>query len=286
MRPDLFEYFSPTQYLQDLYAFRKSDNGGFSYESWAAELGFKSRSFLKMIISRERSITPHFIEVFCEAMSFSKEERTYFSLIVSHGQSDSDDEKSYYLDRLFEIKGQKKDLNEIINYQEFLSSKILPHLLVLLSFKDLDRRVETLASFLNEDTQTLQKNLETLERMGLANCENSIWISTKKSFKVPKDFGSSALEQYHNNSLNEAMLAQKKPFHERRFRSLLLPLSKEDYEQLVQDIESTMTKLVAKYDSDFLNEKRLYKLNLNFFPITATYQSDHNIVNETRLLEN
>jgi uncharacterized protein (TIGR02147 family) len=289
-KPVLFDYISATSYLHDLMSFRKSENPGFTFECWAHELGFKSRSFMKMILNKERNITSKFIEVFAESMSFSTNEKAFFSLLVQYNQTESETEKLHYLDRLLELQGKQKDLSEIINYNEFLRSTFLPKLLVLLSFKDLNRTAEGLASFLNEDVQRLENSLAQLQEMQLAfRNEEGQWISSKKSFKVPKSFGSEALERYHNLSLNEAIAAQRKPSEQRRFRSLLLPLSEGDYQNLLNDIEALISKTVAKYDSETLQEKSLYKLNLNLFPITEKFESAnraHNPENETRLFEN
>lgn len=288
-KPILFDYISATSYLYDLMIFRKFENPGFTFESWAHELGFKSRSFMTMILNKERNITPQFIEVFSTSMNFSTPEKNFFSLLVQYNQTESETEKLHYLDRLLELQGKQKDLTEIKNYNDFLQSTFLPKLLVLLSFKDLDRSAKGLALFLNQDISFLESNLNQLQAMQLAAPDqNGQWISSKKSFKVPKNFGSEALEKYHNQSLTEAIAAQKKPAEQRRFRSLLLPLSETDYQNLLTDIESLISKTVAKYDSETLQQKSLYKLNMNLFPITEKYEMTavaHNSESETRLFE-
>lgn len=289
-KPILFDYVSATGYLYDMMSFRKAEQPGFTFESWASELGFKSRSFMTMILNKERNITAQFIEAFSASMAFQPEEKSYFSLLVQYSQCDSEADKVGYLDRLLEHKGKRKDLVEIQNHQRFLASPFLPKLLVLLSFKDLDRSAEGLASFLKQEKSQVQSCLQTLGEMSLAEVDaNQIWFSTKKSFKVPKNLGSAALEKYHNDSLKEAISAQSLPTELRRFRSLLVPLSEPDYQNLLMDIESLINKAVAKYDSDTLDQKRLYKLNLNIFPVTdlleKKFQPDHKLENETRLFE-
>lgn len=288
-KPILFNYISATNYLHDLMTFRKSESPGFTYESWANELGFKSRSFMTMVLNKERKITAQFIEVFVSSMNFSPAERSFFTLLVRYNQTESESEKVHYLDRLLELQGNQKDQIEIKNYHNFLQSTFLPKLLVLLSFKDLNRTPEGLGLFLNEKIEFLSSSLNQLQEIGLASPDDqNQWFSTKKSFKVPKNFSSEALEKYHNQSLNEAIQAQKKPTALRRFRSLLLPLSESDYLNLLSDIESLVSKTVAKYDSETLDQKMLYKLNLNLFPITEkfeTVQAAHKPETETRLFE-
>ncbi|MBC7467617.1 MAG: TIGR02147 family protein [Bdellovibrio sp.] len=268
--PSLFQYLSITKYLEDLYLFKKKQNPGFSFDSWASDLGFKSRSFIRMIITGERNITLQFIDVFSQSMNYSAEEKIFFSLLANYSQCENEDEKKYYQDRLFEIQGQQKELVEIIHYTEFLSSKLLPQLLVLLSFTDIDRTDIGLSLLLEIPLAQIQNDLQSLEKMQLITQENGIWIPTKKSFKVQKNANCDALLNCRNNSLTEAIDAQSLPAEQRRYRSILLPLAQADYDNLLQDIESLISKAVAKYDSETLGQKKLYKMNINVIPTLHT----------------
>jgi len=273
--PIVFEYISPTEYLNDFFNYHKSKTSGFTYEAWATELGFKSRSFIKMILTEERKITPHFIEVFCQSNRFLNAEQTYFSLIVSHHQSTDPDEKNYYLERILEIKSQHQDVQVLSNYDVFLSSPNLPLLLNLLSFKDVFKSAENIAEFLNQELSVVQLNLQQLETLGAAFFDSSTgqWHSKHDSFKVPTKAHNESLKTYHNNSLQEAIFAQSLPADVRRFRSLFIPLSADDYQKLLEDVDNFANRIKHKYDSSHLGGKSIYKFNLNFFPRTAVYNN-------------
>lgn len=282
--PKIYQFISAITYLTSIYSFRKQENTGFTYESWAAELGFKSRSFLKMIISNERNITPHFINVFSESMGFDLQEKNYFSLIAGFDRCENEEEQKYYLDRIHQIQGQQKNLPVLEDYEEFLSSKTLPILLLSLSFKDIDRSPDGISKLLQISKQEALDQLQFLEKMNLAKCEQGQWGSTNSSFKVPKKMGCEALKTYHNNSLLQAIAAQELPSDQRTFRSSLVPLSKEDYLTLLQDIEALIHRTLAKYDTDLLTDKQIYRLNINLTP--ALPKTDENKPeNTTRLLE-
>lgn len=279
--PVLSNYLSATGFLQDLYAFHKIHTPGFSYDSWATELGLKSRSFLQMIIKGERKITEPFIETLAHSLKWNDVEKEYFSLITNFNQSEKLIEKNFYLDQIFEHAGRHKEVSEILHYSEFLSSTAIPKLFVLLSFTDLDRSPEGLATFLKTTPEIILTDLQKLEKLGLAFSTSQGWRSIQKSFKVPRNLGCPTLENYHNQSLLEAIAAQRMPLELRRFRSILLPLSTPQYEQLLSEFDSMFTKILAKYDSDTLSEKRLYKINLNLFPLTElSEESKHNLPQE------
>lgn len=60
-KPKVFDYLSGISFLQDYYNYRKRTERLFSFEIWTSELGFKSKSFLKMILSGDRQVTEDFI---------------------------------------------------------------------------------------------------------------------------------------------------------------------------------------------------------------------------------
>ncbi len=277
--PNLKNYLSVTAYLQDIYLYRKQENPGFSYESWATELGFKSRSFLKMLIDGERTITPQTVEILCKSFGFDSEEAAYFHLLVGYSQATT--EKDLYLEKIFENLGKSRDLKDIVQFNEFLSSKELPKILVLLSFDDLDKSAKGLSHFLKKSVKEVTDDLYRLENLGLAqlNSQTGEWYPSKKSFKVPKSLSNEALTKYHNESLLEAIEAQSLPTHLRRYRSLLLALQEEDFEKLMVDIEALISKAAVKYDSDVLAGKRLYKMNINLHPVTEILQDSVGVLN-------
>lgn len=272
-QPLLTDYLSSVQYLRDLYRFRKHENSGFSFDSWAAEMGYKSRSYLKMLLSEERNITPQFIEAFARQMIFDESQLRYFSLITNYSQAENPEEKQFYLDKIFEFRGQLKDKQQVPDYHDFLSSPLVPKVFILLSFTDVNKDAASLAALLNCDIGAVENALLRLQKLQLAQPDSGAWISSQKSFKIPKNPGCKTMENYHNQCLHEAIEAQGAPLDLRRFRSIMLPLSAEDYTSLLDEVQALVTKAVAKYDSDTLNGKRLYKMNLNLFPVTELHSN-------------
>ena len=108
--PSVFKFHKASEFLKAHYEYRKRIDPGFSYDAWSAELGYKSRSFLKMLASGQRSMTMDFVDNFSQKMQFSKEDGYYFSLLVSHEQAETEHEKSVYLDKIFEQRGRRESL--------------------------------------------------------------------------------------------------------------------------------------------------------------------------------
>lgn len=263
-----------SEYLKSIYDFRKNENSGFTYDLWSIELGYKSRSFIKMLTMNQRAVTDQFAENFSNKMNFTASEQIHFGLMVKYNQVSSDSDKKIYLDKIFENLGRSKLQTEISNHTEFLSNLMLPKILVLLSFKDLDRTTQGLSGFLKIPTSKMTVYLIQLEKMNLAVCSSveKTWSANNHSFKIPTDFKNEALKKYHNASLAEAIKAQDLPENQRRYRSTLIALSDQQYENLISDMNDLVSKAVSKYDSDEIQNKRLYKMNLNIFATTDQFE--------------
>jgi uncharacterized protein (TIGR02147 family) len=275
--PHVCDFHKATEFLKAHYEFRKKLDPGFSYEAWSVELGYKSRSFVKMAVSGQRSLTAEFIQKFSESVKFSNEDSHYFHLIVSHEQAATDQERALYLDKIFEHSGRRKPLQILENQDEFLLDVQLPKIFLLLGFQDVESTPENLAKISGCDVASMNVRLEKLEALGLVTTNGQHWLPVDESFRVPSKYGNQALEAYHNACLTEAMAAQKIETRLRRFRSLLLPLGEEEFDSLLGDIENLVGKSIAKYNHKELQNRRLYKLNVNLYPVSELVHNDENV---------
>jgi uncharacterized protein (TIGR02147 family) len=284
--PQVWQFHKATEFLKAHYDFRKKLDPGFSYDAWSAELGYKSRSFVKMAVSGQRNLTAEFIQNFCDSVKFSSEDAHYFILIVSHEQAGSDYERSLYLDKIFEHRGQRKHLQILENQDGFLLDVHLPKIFLLLGFKDIQKTSEYLAKITGTDVPLMQIRLEKLAALGLVALVNGQWEPIDESFRVPSKFGNQALESYHNSCLTEAMAAQKIETRLRRFRSLLLPLGEAEFDQLMTDVEALVGKSIEKYNHKELQNRRLYKVNINVYPVSELVHEAENTTGLSLKFEN
>lgn len=284
--PRVRQYLSATKFLKDYFVFRQNTDPHFSYECWAAELNFKSRSYMRMICVGERRLTPEFIQVFAQQMQFSTEDINHLTLLALYDKAKTNSQRQLYLEKIIESLETKENRVEIKNYVEFLSSPILPLLQLILSFNDIDGKLEVLKNLLNEDSQKIKLKLATLENLGLIqtlqnktqqdeSLQNQSWKAKPNSFKVPDLPGNQALLDYHQAILKKSQLALQQNPQSRRFRTLLLALNSNEFEELSQEIENFLKKILFKFNPSELNGRKIYQFNLNSFAVTNTYQSTH-----------
>ncbi|KYG64966.1 hypothetical protein AZI86_12285 [Bdellovibrio bacteriovorus] len=271
-KPVIFEYLDLTQYLCDYVKFRKSAQNDFSYEKWADELGFKSRSYLRMIIIGKKKATESFEEAFVRQALYSAQEIEYFHFLILYSQCKTHKERQLYGKKLVllihEVSGQK----EVVSQFTFLSDPVLPRLLILLSFDDLARNPQGLAPLINKSSEETLNCLKELESLDLAEHREGVWISKNKKFKVPNRYGDHAVRSFHENSLQEAMKAFDLPAELRRFRGLMLPLSQDELTELFGMLDVFANEVLLKFQSDRYEGRRLFQLNANILPITVSQE--------------
>lgn len=270
-QPDVFGYLSIIKFLQDYYHYRKALNQGFSYEVWAAELGFHSRSYLRMVLIGKKRVSESFIERFITAQDWSSAESSYFSNLAKYNQSTLTSEKQLYGNKLIQILKSCSNRKIVKDAIEFLSKPLYARLLVMLSFEDIAPTSQTFAKLLGETTESITVALETLQSLKLATCkpvDNEIhWHTHQSNFDVPDSIGSVPLMHFHKSSLQDSIEAFDQPRELRRFKSLLLPLSPEEMLIFHEMTDEFIAQLSARFQANNYSSRRLFQVNFNVFSV-------------------
>lgn len=269
--PNIFEYLDILKYLMAYYQYRKSDAAGFSFERWADELGFQSRSYLRMAVIGKKKISNEFSERFCRYNHLSKREHSYFKTLRDYSQAPTQAEKKALGEELIILLRACSSRNTIPDSIEFLSKPLYPRLLVMLGYPDIVSTPEKLSEIFDiplEETQYALKLLETLKLAEPTSMDGSIqWRSTQTNFDVPESLGSLSIMEFHKTSLLESISAFHKPKNLRRYRSLLVSLSEEELKDFLDLMDTFASDQLARFQARSYHGKRLFQVNLNIHPV-------------------
>lgn len=83
------------------------------------------------------------------------------------------------------------------------------------------------------------------------------------------EYQSEALKIYHRETTEEMLQMLDANLVLRRFRSIMFTLAENDFPEFINDIESFLKKTKLKYGAQSLKDKRIFKLNLNTYPVTS-----------------
>lgn len=271
--PIVFDYLDLNFYLQAYYKYRKSNQKDFSYETWSDELGFnKSRSFLRMIVIGKKKASPLFIEAFCGLSFQSALEKEYFLCLVKYSQAGTLTDKQAYGNNLVQILKKSTTLQQIEN-TDFVSSPLLPRLLTLISFHDIEPQAPTYARLLNLPLPQVEEALSTLRSLELI--ESFVkdgrlqWRALSERFKVPDHKGNLNLMAFHEKSLREAIAAFDKPKSLRQYKSLLLAMSEEELELFYRNLNDFAAEQLARFTPNQFSGRRVFQVNFNSYPVAG-----------------
>lgn len=277
-QPILKQYIHLTQYFEDYFKFRKFRDSKFSYEVWAAELGFKSRSYLRMISKGSRSITLQFIKIFSDKMNFTADEQEYMTFMAFYSKAKSPTQKKIYMDKILDRIDPEQNRLEIDNYTEFLSSPHLMSLLLIISFEDVIATEANLKNLLGLKAIEIKRHLKTLQKLKLitqkkaARYGQDIWVSNSRAIKISDKAKDAALLKFHMRTLVEAREILENDPEFRRFRSIYFSVPENQLDDLSHEVESFLKKMRQKFGSNQLHGKNLVKMNLQTYPVSRTHK--------------
>jgi uncharacterized protein (TIGR02147 family) len=278
--PSLVNYLSLTQFLDDLYRHRKLKEKNFSYETWAQELEIKSRSFLRLVVQGKRPLTETVLELLIKNTPSLKCEERYARLLFRYQTSNQPLMREMYGKELIKYWKQFHEQTlEVADPGLFLSHPLVPALYAYLTVSQVGVQIEKIAEKLKASSNEVQQGLDILRRLNLLDIEldadHDMNLRLKSShLKVPSNPGDRSLAQFHMDGLEQARAAHDLPFAERKFRSLLVPLSESQIQQaqeLINEFAKNVISGLTRPENE--NSAKIYRLNVQLFPISEEIET-------------
>lgn len=268
-KPQVFDYLDAYQYLQDYYTFRKKIDAGFSYEAWASELNFNSRSFLRMMIQGKKKLTEKIVSALAQNSFATKDEQDYFFCLVKYTQAPALKERQIFGQKLVQILKHQSSAQVVSESEDFISNPLMPRLLSLFSYDDIAKNSASFSGVLGVSEEQVVRALEVLHNLSLIEQpQKDVWVSKVIAFRVPDNKGSLNLRKFHEKSLEEALKAFDMPKEVRRYKSLLLPMTTEDYQTFNQMLDDFAKEQMARHNPKTYSGRRLFQLNFNIYPVS------------------
>ena len=282
--PKLREFVDYRDFLRAWYTFKKEENPLFSYAVWASKAGFKSRSFLRLVILGKRTLGVDSIPLVIKSLNLCGTETLYFTNLVHFAHSNTIESRDYYFNEI--VKLSKGTTNIVKDTYRFLSHLKTARVHLLINLKNLVGSIESISSLLEISHTETKDTLENLELLGLAVLDNvhNTWHGTKKELKIPSELGNMALQSFHTHSLKEAQMAIQLDPSTRHYGSVLMFLDNQTYADMKMELERFSDYLARKYHtaSDNLTSK-IYQINLNLIPASKEiFRTQTNTTRETK----
>lgn len=273
--PKVTDYLDYRSFMNDYYGYQKAHHPKFSHATWSQQAGFKSRSFLRLVMLGKRALSPDSIPLTAKALSLGKQETDYFTNLVNYNQSTQFQSREYFLKKLMKVR-TNKSVTSIHDSYLFLANHYVPRLQTLLAMPGLNKTEENLMALLKMTSVQFRTAIDALSDLGLAKFDESTktWSSKVSTFSVPDDLGNVALQSFHKKSLEEAISAIDLPKQTRHFSSLILNLTTDQYQDLIKEVDAFTDNLLLKYKAKNPEQHRVYQINFNFIPVSEVLIQD------------
>ncbi|MES2802603.1 MAG: TIGR02147 family protein [Bdellovibrionota bacterium] len=271
--PTIYEYLNISDYLKDIYKYRKANERHFSYDVWAKELDFKSRGHLREIIIGISVLNDQLIPAFLKNLDLDESEIQHFVLLSKYTYANDPSVKASFGKSL--ISSWKFHLSkiEVIEIQDFLSDNLIPSLFTYLSYNNTLCDIESLAQIFKCQNEQIRNAIKCLvwHKLIDGHLEQDgkiVYKTTKPYFFIPDFANNIYLEKFHKDGLLLAEQAHKEPAGTRKFYSYFLAISESEFLESQKLINQFFDNLIFKYSQNKITNKKIYRFNVQLIPVS------------------
>lgn len=277
--PRVWEYTDYRAWLTDTFKARKAIHSWYSYGVLAQRSGFQARDYLLRVMKGERGLSFEGAERLADALDLQTGEKSYFLALVEYNQAKHDLEREVAWSKVQHALSRSRNgsaprlLTSI--HRQILSS--WQHLAIrsLVEMKPDPGDWEALGKRLRprRSKTSVRRSVTLLEKCGLLEKRvDGFWYATDKSIATPPEVAIPAARQFHRGCLKLATSSLEGiPSGRRNISGVMLGISKESYDKVVERIAALREELVQLAEGD-CKADCIYQLNLSFFPL-SDYES-------------
>lgn len=277
MKP-VIEYNNFREFLRDSYQERKFRTG-FTWRDFAKAAGYSSPVFLKLVCDGKANLSEVGIERVAAALGLSGIDLQYFRLLVNFDQEkDSVAKREVYKELRKLAKDNSLTLvgEDQYDYYDSWLNPVLREIAPKMKGAT-PAKLANLCVF-DADTKKVKKSLETLQDTGLLEKdENGNYIQVSKSLTTGHlDVASMAIREMHRQMGELAVEAlDKVPFKERDISGMTMGISATAYDRIQKELADFRRRIAAIVMEDE-GAERVYRMNLQLFPLTKSMATDEN----------
>lgn len=268
--PNIFNYIDYREFLEDFYNEQKVINKAFSYQYFANKAGFKSKSFIKLVIDGKKNLTTDSIEKLNNVLKLTEKPFSYFNDIVSFNQAKSVQERNFYFEKITQYNKRSSARTVLLQQYEIYSKwyyNAVRELVVTIDFKD---DFERLGKMLKPaiSARKARDAVKVLERLGFIEKRDGRYSQCDPLITTGDEVRSLAVSNFHIQNLALAMSSiDTVASSERDISCLVLGLSDKGFTLVKDEIKKFRKKLL----DIAANEKkvnRVYHINFQALPVS------------------
>tara|TARA_Y100000590_G_scaffold418437_1_gene519231 strand:+ start:137 stop:973 length:837 start_codon:yes stop_codon:yes gene_type:complete len=245
---NIYEYENYREFLKDYFEVKERNGSRLTYRNFSNRAGIPSHTLAQMVIQGKRNLTLNTIPGFVKALDLKKGESIYFENMVGFTQSKTDEEKSYFLEKMYEIRSKKKkgfSLPKVnSDHTKLLFSRwYMPLLYELILLNLFDEDYEKLFDFFEKKVSKvkLKKAVSDLRSSGLVEKNNEgKWVQKTPCLKTQDEVTHLLIRDYQKKMMEFALDKISDPIDQREFGFVTFAGNKSDLKILKNKIKKLL----------------------------------------------
>lgn len=277
MKP-ISQYQDYRLYIQDFYMEQK-DKTGFTWRDFAKEAGYSSSAYLKLVCDGKTRLTADGAKKTALAMKLGDFETQYFVLMVEYGNAKSFEAKKKVFEEMIALgNAQKTSIlgGDFYTYFESWKNPVIRELAPAMPHAKPSEMADQCLPEIS--AAQVAEALDFLTKRGLLiKDKDGVYHQTDKSVSTgPMDVVPEAVRSMHKQMGTFAMKAlEELPMSERSFSGITMGIAKKNYERILAEIMDFRRRIAAIVSENDETEQ-VYRLNMQFFPLTKNIKQSFN----------
>jgi uncharacterized protein (TIGR02147 family) len=267
---NIYKYIDYREFLEDFYNEQKAENKAFSYQYFANKAGFKSKSFIKLVIDGKKNLTADSIQKLNNVLKLNDKSFSYFCDLIAFNQTSSIQQRNFYLEKLTQYN-KRSAATMVLQQQYEIYSKwyysALRELVVTLNFND---DFELLGKMLKPaiSARKAREAIKLLVKLGFIKKSGEKYIQCDPIITTGDEVRSLAVSNFHLQNLALAISSiETVQSSSRDISCLVLGLSNEGFDLVKDEIRKFRKKLLEISAAQKMIN-RVYHISFQAIPVS------------------
>lgn len=272
-RPIVYEYDDFQSFLRDFIEYARSV-GQYSNRKFAEEAGFKSHSYVLMVLAGKRRLTEEAAQKVARGLKLNDNERDYFCLLCKFNQTSDPQSRKESFEKLISLRTDSPVDVSVVDQYDFYSNWYHAVIYESLSMNHEEVDLMELSQELELEESDVQGSLELLERLKLIDKQGESYRKTTSSLQTLPEANNLLIREFHRTMIEKATEAiDTLPTDQRDLSSLTVSMSPRIYSEVTEKIRNFRNEM-----NDLLSKTpergSVYQLNIQFFPLLTPIKED------------
>ncbi len=264
----VFNYLDYREFLKDFFHEKKSANPHFSFHVFAAQAGFKSRSYIKLVMDGKKNMTDDSVEKLNKALRLPGKAFDYFKDLVAFNQARALQLRNLCFEKLLSYNKRTTARNILLQQFDYFAQWYHSTVREIVSQTDFKNDYEKLGNLVKPriSARKAKTSVELLLKLGLIRKSGDRYEQVDALITTGDEVRSLAVQNFH---LQNLMLAGDSistcQSTDRDISCIIIGASEEGFAKIKAEIQSFRKKLLEFSKKD-AKSSRIYHVNFQLFP--------------------